>query len=256
MMSWNEVLREPSRGDHIVQTYQDAAFLTDAVCEYLGTGLARGEAAIVIARPENIAGFLRKLESLGVQPEEAIRSEQLRLLDAEQTLARFMADGMPQWKAFHEVIGGLIAQVRLQYPSVRAYGEMVDILWQQGDRDAAIRLEEYWNELTRLQTFSLFCAYRMDNLDAGAYSGLEHVCKNHTHFIPARDYQQFNEAVGAASRKVLDEPLAKILLSLAENHRSPTKMPAGQATLLWLSQNMPRTADKVLREIKASTAAQ
>ena len=255
MMSWSEVLREPARGDHIVQTYQDPVFLADAVGEYLAPGLARGEAVIVIARPENIAQFLRKLESLGVQPEKAIQTEQLRLLDAEQTLARFMADGMPQWKAFHEVIGGLIAQVRLQYPSVRAYGEMVDILWQQGSRDAAIRLEEYWNELTRLQTFSLFCAYRMDNLDAGTYGGLEQVCKNHTHLIPARDYERFNEAVSEASCKVLDEPLAKILLSLAENHRLPTKMPSGQATLLWLSQNMPRTADKVLREIKASTTA-
>ena len=255
MTGWNEVLREPSRGDHIVQTYQDPAFLAEAVGEYLGAGLARGEAAIVIARPQNTARFLRMLESAGLQPEKAIREEQLRLLDAEQTLARFMADGMPQWKPFHEAIGGLIAQVRLQFPTVRAYGEMVDILWQEGNRDGAIQLEEYWNELTRLQTFSLFCAYAMDNLDASAYGGLEHVCRNHTHFIPARDYQRFNQAVSEASCKVLDEPLANILLSLAENHRLPTKMPSGQATLLWLSQNMPRTADKVLREVKEATRA-
>ena len=247
-MSWTEVLRTPCHGDHIVQTYQDPAFLADAVGEYLGTGLARGEAAIVIARPQNTARFLQKFKA----PQDP---GQLVVLDAEQTLARFMSSGMPQWKPFHEAIGGLIAQVRLHYPTLRAYGEMVDILWQQGRREAAIRLEEFWNELTRLQTFSLFCAYHIDNLDPGAYGGLEHVCKNHSHFIPARDYQRFNEAVSEASRKVLDEPLAKILLSLAEKHRLPTKMPSGQATLLWLSQNMPRTADKVLREIKASTAA-
>ena len=248
MTGWNELLREPSCGDHIVQTYQDPAFLADAVGEYLATGLARGEAAIVIARPENTARFLQKLEA----PADP---GQLLVLDAQQTLARFMAGGMPQWKPFHEAIGGLIAQVRLQFPTVRAYGEMVDILWQQGNRDAAIRLEEYWNELTRLQTFSLFCAYAMDNLDASAYSGLEHVCRNHTHFIPARDYQRFNQAVSEASCKVLDEPLAKILLSLAENHRLPTRMPSGQATLLWLSQNMPRTAEKVLREFNEATRA-
>ena len=248
-MNWSEVLREPSQGDHIVQTYQDPAFLADAVAEYLGTGLRRGEAAIVIARPQHAAKFREKLGTPGERG-------QLIFLDAEETLARFMADGMPQWHAFHEVIGGLIAQVRLQYPAVRAYGEMVDILWQEGRREAAIRLEEFWNELTRLQTFSLFCAYAMDHLDPASYSGLESVCRTHTHFIPARDHQQLNQAVSEASVKVLDEPLAKILLSLAASHQTATKMPPGQATLLWLSQNMPRTADKVLREVKASTAGQ
>jgi hypothetical protein len=248
-MNWSEVLREPSHGDHIVQTYQDPAFLAEAVAEYLGSGLRRGEAAIVIARPHHVAKFREKIGTAGERG-------QLIVLDAEETLARFMADGMPQWNAFHEVIGGLIAQVRLQYPAVRAYGEMVDILWQEGRREAAIRLEEFWNELTRLQTFSLFCAYAMDHLDPASYSGLESVCRAHTHFLPTRDHQQLNQAVSEASAKVLDEPLAKILLSLAASHQTATKMPAGQATLLWLNQNMPRTADKVLKEVKASTAAQ
>jgi len=245
-MNLSDVLREPAAGDHIVQTYQDAAVLADAVAEYLGAGLERGEAAIVIARPAHAARFLEKL---GARP-----ADQLVLLDAEATLARFMVDGMPEWTAFREVVGGLIARVRLQYRTVRAYGEMVDILWQQGNRQAAIRLEEYWNELGRLQTFSLFCAYAMDPLDAKSYSGLQSVCKVHTHFIPTRDDRQLNQAVSDATREVLDGPLAKILLSLAERHRGSTKMPAGQATLLWLSQNMPRTADKVLQEVKASTA--
>jgi hypothetical protein len=248
-MNWTEVLREPSHGDHIVQTYQDPAFLADAVAEYLGSGLRRGEAAIMIARPQHAEKFREKI---GTPAERG----QLIILDAEDTLARFMADGMPQWNAFHEVIGGLIAQLRLQYPAVRAYGEMVDILWQEGKREAAIRLEEFWNELTRLQTFSLFCAYAMDHLDPASYSGLESVCRAHTHFLPTREQHRLNQAVSEASTKVLDEPLAKILLSLAASHQSATKMPAGQATLLWLSQNMPRTADKVLKEVKASTAAQ
>jgi hypothetical protein len=245
-MNWNEVLRDPSHGDHIVHTYQDRGLLAEAVGEYLGTGLRRGEAAIIIARPAHSEAFLAKLAGAG-------EPAQLVVLDAEQTLARFMVGGMPQWNAFREVIGGLIAQVRLQYPAVRAYGEMVDILWQDGEREAAIRLEEYWNELSRLQTFSLFCAYAMDALDPKAYGGLQSVCKAHTHFIPTREPGRLNQAVSAASRKVLDEPLANILLSLAASHQTATKMPSGQATLLWLSQNMPRTADKVLREVRAST---
>jgi hypothetical protein len=165
-----------------------------------------------------------------------------------------MRDGTPDWNSFHAVVGGLIAELRLQYPTVRAYGEMVDILWQNGERDAAIRLEEYWNELGKLQTFSLFCAYFMDNLDAGTYGGpLECVCKVHTHLIPARDYGRFNEAVTEASRKVLDDPLSQMMISLAASRRPSTEMPLGQAVLLWLQRNMPRTAEKVLSEVRART---
>jgi hypothetical protein len=138
---------------------------------------------------------------------------------------------------------------------VRAYGEMVDVLWQGANHEAAIRLEEYWNDLARLQTFSLFCAYRMDPLDSQLYGGpLESVCKVHSHLIPARDTERFDAAVEAASRKVLDEPLAQMLLSLAANHRPLTRMPAGQATLFWLRQNMPRTAEKLLNELRAGAS--
>jgi hypothetical protein len=107
---------------------------------------------------------------------------------------------------------------------VRAYGEMVDILWQAGNRDAAIRLEEYWNELAKLQTFSLFCAYRLDPLDS-------ELCKVHTHLVPSREWRGLEKAVQRASQKVLE-----------------------QATLFWLKQNMPRTAEKVLSELRERDA--
>ena len=238
-----ELVTNPGPHDHFVQLYQELDGLADAVAEYVGAGLARGEGAVLIATPEHRAAFLDRLGS-------AERSR-LRLLDAEDTLATFMVGGMPQWKAFHEVIGGLIAELRLQWPAVRAYGEMVDVLWQRGEREAAIRLEEYWNELGKLQTFSLFCAYRMDPLESGAYAGpLESVCRAHSQLIPARDTASFDAAVSAASARVLDPQLAQILLALAASHHTATRMPAGQAALFWLRQNMPGAADRVLRELR------
>jgi hypothetical protein len=249
-LNWPELVKHPGERDHFVQMYQDLEVLADAVTDYIGTGLERGEAAIVIATPEHRAAFLERLG-----PREAIRQGQLKLLDAEKTLARCMTNGMPEWKSFHEILGGAIAEMRLQYPAVRAYGEMVDVLWQRGEREAAIRLEEYWNELGRLQTFSLFCAYAMDHLDPNAYGGpLESVCRVHTHLIPVRDHARFDQAVNEAAEKVLDGPLAQILLSLSANQPPPTRMSPGQATLLWLKKNMPRTADKVLQEVRASCA--
>jgi hypothetical protein len=241
-MDWAEVLKHSAGGDHIVQTWQDEAFLAETVAEYIGSGVRGGDAGLIVATCEHAALFKQKL---GTQ------TDQVRFLDAEATLAKFMIDGMPDWNAFHRAIGGLIAEIRLRYPAVRVYGEMVDVLWQRGEHEAAIRLEEFWNELAKLQTFSLFCAYRLDTLDAAAYGGpLECVCRVHTHLIPARDYAAFNDAVSEASKEVLDQPLAQMLLSLALRHQPPTQMPFGQATLLWLRGNMPRTAEKVLAGVR------
>jgi DcmR-like sensory protein len=250
--NWRELLQEPSGGNHFVQVYKDEAFLLEAVAEYAGTGLRRGEAVVIIATPSHRAAFMQRLEGDGIAAEEARQRGQPLLLDADETLARFTPGGMPEWQSFHALLGGVIAKLRLEHPSVRAYGEMVDLLWQRGEREAAIRLEEFWNDLAGLQTFSLLCAYYMDHLDPAAYSGpLDCICRVHSHLIAARDYKRFNEAVVEASEAILDQTLAHMLLSLSERHRPPTEMPQGQATLLWLQHNMPRTAEKVLAQVRS-----
>ncbi len=237
--TWQDLLDHPAEGDHIVQVYQDPEFLADAVAEYIAGGLRMGEAAVVIARREHRRLFRDRLGGAGAA---------LRVLDAEETLAKFMSGGMPSWQCFNDTVGELISGLRLQYPAVRAYGEMVDVLWQRAERDAALRLEEYWNELAKRQSFSLFCAYRLDNLDGDGYGPLECICAAHSHFIPARDYAQLNQAVSEASKKVLDQPLAQMLATISESQRPGTQMPIGQATLFWPRRNMPRAAERILSE--------
>ena len=234
--------------EHFVHLYQETRFLAAAVGDYLGEGLRAGEAAIVIATPRHRAAFLEKLEATG-----AIREGRLKLLDAEDTLERVMSQGMPQWRPFREIVGRRVGELCARYPGMRAYGEMVDLLWQQGRHDAALRLESYWNELGKLHAFSLFCAYRMDPFDDHLYGGpLESVCDAHSHLMPARDPERFDEAVHAATLKVLDRPFAEILLALAASHRTGTHMSVGQAALFWLQHNMPRTAEKIFSELRAA----
>jgi hypothetical protein len=177
-----QLLQYAQGSDHIVQTWEDESVLAESVGRYLQAGLLGGEAALVVARPAHFELFKRQLP----QARTAGRSGQLRYFDAEDTMATVMRDGMPNWKLFHAAIGGVIAELRLQYPAVRVYGEMVDVLWQRGEREAAIRLEEFWNDLAKLQTFSLYCAYQMDDRDSLSYGGsFQCVCRLHTHLIPS-----------------------------------------------------------------------
>ena len=63
---------------------------------------------------------------------------------------------------------------------------MVDLLWRAGNRLAAVRLEELWNELARLQCFTLLCAYSMGNFYMPGDGELfDKVCSRHSHVIPA-----------------------------------------------------------------------
>src|SRR4029079_18087350 len=159
-LHWRELLKHPAQ-DHLVQVYREREFLAEAVTYFVRDGLHQGEGALIIARPEHRRLFAARLGA----------NAAVHVRDAEQTLAAFMVDGMPEWSAFHRVCGGAIRNLRLQSTGMRAYGEMVDILWQRGERKAALRLEDFWNGLRREQPFSLLCAYAIDPLEPRAYGG-------------------------------------------------------------------------------------
>jgi hypothetical protein len=251
-MSWKEVLAQARPGDHVAQVYQDAGFLMEAVCHYVGSGLQQGEGVLLIMREANRNELERRLQAAGADPTEAIARGQLHFYEASEMLGRLMKGGMPDGELFRHLIGGALTQVRWKYPDVRAFGELVDILWQRGHRLAAQHLEELWNDFIRDRGFSMFCAYSMDPLSDFSYGGpLENVCKAHTHLIPARHYDKLDAAVKEASKQVLDRQLAGMLNTLASTHRSSTAMPLGQATLMWLKDNMPRTSDRILNLVRA-----
>jgi signal transduction histidine kinase len=181
------LVREPPARSHLVQFYEDEAFLYRAVGDYLGAGLAAGESLIVIATEEHWRAFAARLAAAGHDVDEVRAAGQLTVLDARQTLDQFMVAGMPDENLFFEQVGGVVARLCAQscHGPVRAYGEMVDLLWREGHSAAAIRLEELWNDLGRRHSFTLLCAYVMSN-----FSGESHrepfaaVCDAHSHVLP------------------------------------------------------------------------
>lgn len=120
-----------------------------------------------------------------------------------------------------------------------------------GELSKAIALEELWNDLAQTHSFSLFCAYVMDNFNPKMHEGpLQSVCKTHSHLIPAADYDLLEASVSVAIEAVLGPMQTAMLFSLVATqsraHESLATMPPAQQTLLWLRRNMPMTTDKVL----------
>jgi hypothetical protein len=245
---WRELLADPGERDHTVQLYSDLGFLTHAVGHYAGTGLARGDAVVVVATPDHRQAIVQRLAADGFEVDRLIESEQLTVLDAAETLSRCMVNGAPHAGRFMPLLGDTITRAAGRYPRVRAYGEMVNLLWEKGELPAALRLEELWNDLGATHTFSLHCAYAMDAFDRGTHCGALHgVHHAHSHLIPVEDYSRFDEAVNRALADVLGPAEAVVLKPvLVARHRSGAHMPAAQAAILGLTEVLPTAADAVL----------
>jgi signal transduction histidine kinase len=191
-------LAEPPPHSHAVQFYDEESFLFEAVANFLGAGLEAGDRLVVIATPEHRDGFTQRLKNLG--GEEALAAGQILLLDARTTLAKFMIDGMPDRDLFHDTIGGVMNRLKGdgETPArIRAFGEMVDLLWRGGNSRAAIRLEELWNEAGTEHAFSLLCAYVMGNFyKEGDAAKFFEVCRTHGNVLPTEAYAQIDDANG------------------------------------------------------------
>lgn len=212
-----EFLVNPRQPSHFVQFYEDDESLLDMVTEFLGSGLRAGDRLLVIATPEHRDAFMRKLEPSAAR---AATPDQITWLDARDALAAFMVGGLPDPVLFRSVLSEWIAKAKAGSPRVqlRAYGEMVDLLWQEGLCEAAIRLEELWNAAAEEHVFALFCAYTIANFyrerDASRFYD---VCRSHTHIIPTESFaRQKALEKEIAHRKGLEEVLRRALRTRAQ----------------------------------------
>jgi PAS domain S-box-containing protein len=178
--------------EHSVQFYETDDFLLNSVSDFVGAGLGSGAACIVIATPAHRRSLSRRLKANGLDPASAHARGKYFALDAAQTLAQILQEGSPDPQQFARIIGGQIEHAVKGQKPMRIFGEMVALLWQQGNPAAALRLEALWNELrTTTHPFSLFCAYPMSLFAGQAHEkSFTHVCEQHSQIIPAESYSQ------------------------------------------------------------------
>src|SRR5262249_52164736 len=146
-----------SRADHSILIYDTEDVLTDAVAQFLAAGFMQGDRMIAITTAEHGQAIREKLSAL-FDVETATRSGQLVLRDARELLASLMVDGMPCAERFEELVGSLVDQSMRGRTSLRAFGEMVDLLSREGRPEAAYRLEELWCGLVGRARFWVLCA--------------------------------------------------------------------------------------------------
>ena len=164
------------RGAHGVHFSRSHDHTVAAIIEMIDDARALGRPAIVVATRVHRRWIEADLHQRCI----AFEGDVCRLLDAETTLSSLLVDGEPDRDRFRSVIGALLSDVCSRYPGgVSVYGEMVGLLWSEGRVAAAMRLEEFWNELQRELPFSLLCGYLIDS--GPECTDLDPIRRVHTH---------------------------------------------------------------------------
>jgi hypothetical protein len=247
---WDGLLAAAGPRDHIVQLYQDQQFLNRAVCRFAAGAIANGEGVILVPTAAHWEAFRPRLEAEGVDVEGSQARGQLTVVDADELLPRFMRDAMPDAPVFLGLAAQVIAEARGQdrYPKVRWWGEMVNVLWEQGNVAASMSLEDQFDRLAKHHEIAIFCSFVMDNFNSEVHSRLlPRLGQNHSHLIPVEDYVRLERAVSDALRQTVGATDAAVLeQQLLATYSRAFQMPRSQALLLALRESLPEVADSVL----------
>ena len=180
------LLADPPQQAHSVHFYETPEALFEKVARFLGGGLDSGDRVLVVATASHRESITERLDPELVS--RAIATKQLALLDAHETLEAIMVGDAVDTDHFHRMLDRVVSDLRggAAGTRVRAYGEMVDVLWRTGRSSAALRLEEAWGDAIERHDFALLCAYAMGHFYGEAnMAGLSAVCDRHTHVVGA-----------------------------------------------------------------------
>jgi hypothetical protein len=158
---------------HGVQVYDEDEVLQVRLETFVLDGARQGKTTVVIATAKH-RQMLR--ERLAVWDLE----DSFLGLDAQLTLDRFMRGGMPDPHLFDTVVGQLVRSQAAN--GLQAFGEMVSLLWREGNVEGTLALERLWGLLQETVPFSLLCGYASS--DFTDRPGLAKVCELHTHVEP------------------------------------------------------------------------
>jgi PAS domain S-box-containing protein len=174
-----------SNSEHIVQFYQDDSFLIDVVSGFVGSALAAGNAAIMIATVLHRKGVERLLKNRGLEISKATRQRRFIALDASETLSKFTVNGQSDNELFRTTIEPVLMETASSVTGegrrVVAFGEMVNVLWATGNYEGALRLEQLWNRLAEQHSFSLLCAYPISGFNSAKHTeSFLRICAEHS----------------------------------------------------------------------------
>jgi hypothetical protein len=210
--------------------------------------LQRGDGIVIVATPEHTEAFATALRDESSYA-RAVLEGRVAWLDAQETLDRFMVNGEPHWSRFLVVVGDMLRGIQDMgggHTGVRAYGEMVGLLWSRGQLASAARVEDYWNRLLEVTGCDLFCAYPVDVFGPEfSAETLDVVLSQHTHVVALSEHLE--AALGRAIEEVLGSRVEGLRHRYGSQFRAEwAEIPVAEALVLWVRKHFRARADETL----------
>jgi|SRR5579859_2157676 len=172
---------------HSVHFYDQDEALIQRLRGIVKSAVETGNSALIVATEKHRAQLVSELENSGLDVSGLAQDKRLNLHDAREILSKLIVDKLPDPGIFRATIGNLVAESkRTAWNAQRGltvFGEMVALLWEDGDYQAALQVEELWNDLLNNQAFHLHCAYPRHILQNGDAVMLRAICDGHSHVI-------------------------------------------------------------------------
>ena len=170
---------------HVAGFYSDDRRLLDDLTQFVGAALKAGNAAIVVATESHRDSLLPRLQAYGLDVGAAIEQGRYVALDAAETISAFMVNDQPDPVRFLELLGDLIVTAREaakgEHPRVSVFGECVNLLWVQGNAEAAIQMEKLGNKLTKIHDVDILCGYSLGSVVGGMDDRVfQRICAEHS----------------------------------------------------------------------------
>ena len=144
--------------EHFVAFYRSDDFVVEQVASFISEGLAANEHVIAIATTHHWNAISARLDESGIAYGRAVSAGQLVLIEAEEALDAVMVDG----KVSVERFGTMLAPLVKPDTRTRIYGELVSLLAQRGDVDAAIAVERLGHKTAHTQNIRVRCGYHVN----------------------------------------------------------------------------------------------
>jgi len=123
---------------HLVQLFDAPRSLADAVSHYLLEGRAEGQHTLVIARTSHWQLIRAYLERRAFAVDES--AENLTVVDARKLRARIMRRGVLDPARMEETLAGMLTELSEAPRGLRVYGEIVELVAEEGDFEQACLL--------------------------------------------------------------------------------------------------------------------
>ena len=209
---------------HDVQFYFDDRFLVRSLVTFIGDALNAGSSGIVVATKAHRDSLAGELERAGLNLVAMVQQGRYVALDAAETLAQFMVNGSPDETRFRDLLGRVIscsaAAARRDNHKLVIFGEMVTLLWQRGEGQAAVALEQLWNQLSQVHSFHLLCGYPLAGFDRQVHTEMfSRICGEHEVVIPAEGYTDLSDETDRLRTIVRLQQTEQVLKTEAEERR-------------------------------------